>query len=98
MSDAVKWALLVAGIVVVIALVVAFGFADYIDTQVVVDGCNIIVQYAGGAFKNARGLINNFFFPAVYPAVSFIIWWLLVKPLATMTVKVTVSIYHYIFK
>lgn len=98
MSDAVKWALLVAGIIAVIALVVAFGFGEYIDSQVIIDGCNILVQYAGNAFKSARGLINNFFFPAVYPALSFVIWWIILKPLATATIKVTISLYHYIFK
>lgn len=98
MSDAIKWGLLVAGIIAIIALVVAFGFGNYIDSQVIVDGCNILVKYAGSAFKSARGLINNFFFPIVYPAVGFVIWWLIVKPLATATIKLTVSIYHYIFK
>lgn len=98
MSDAIKWGLLLAGIVAVIALIVSIGFGTYIDTQVIVDGCNILVEYVGNAFKFARGLINNFFFPSAYGAVSFALGWIIVKPIAKATITLTVSIYHYIFK
>lgn len=98
MSDAIKWGLLVAGIVAVIALVVAIGFGEYISVSTILKGCEMIVGYASVPLKNVRSLLNNFFFPETYPALTFAIWWLFLKPIVTIGVKLTVSIYHYIFK
>lgn len=98
MSDAIKWTLLVAGIVAIIALVVAIGFGQYISISTIEEGCVIITTYAGVALRNARGLLNYFFFEKVFPALTFTIWWLFVKPILTITIKMTISIYHYIFK
>lgn len=98
MSDAIKWGLLVAGIVVCIGLVVGIGFADYIDVDTVEEGVTTLLSYGGTFFAKARGLINNFFFPSVYRTVTFAIWWLILKPVITFSIKITVSIYHYIFK
>lgn len=98
MSDAIKWGILVAGIIICIGLVVGAGFTGYISGDVVADGVSIILTYCGTALKYGRGLINNFFFPSAYPIVTFSIWWIVLKPIVTFGIKITVSIYHYIFK
>lgn len=98
MSDAIKWGLLVAGIVAVIALVVAIGFGNYILTDTFIEACETVVSYSSKALANARGLINNFFFKEALPVVTFSIGWILLKPFTTFSIKLIVSIYHYIFK
>lgn len=98
MSDAIKWGLLVAGIIAVIALVLAIGFQNYILVDTFVNACNQLVSIANGYLIMFRRLINNFFFPEVLPVVTFSLWYLILKPFLTFTIKVTVSIYHYIFK
>lgn len=98
MSDAIKWGILVAGIIGVIALVVAIGFQEYIALGPFVTACDTIVSYASKGLSNARGLINNFFFKETLPAVTFVISWVILKPFITFSIKVIVSIYHYIFK
>lgn len=98
MSDVAKWALLVAGIVALIALIVALPFVKYIDATEFGEALTTIVNIAGDALSNARGLINIFLSPFGRGLLSGIIVWLFGKKLIPLVIKVTAWAYHFIFK
>lgn len=63
MTDIVKWGLLTAGLIALIALIMALPFVGYIDLGQFGAAINNIVSVAGDAFRSARGLINCFLLP-----------------------------------
>lgn len=63
MSDVAKWALLVAGAVLIIGLIVALPFVQFIDAGQLSAAVSNIVSIAGDAFRFGRGLINLFLLP-----------------------------------
>lgn len=98
MSDAVKWGLLVAGAVIIIALIVALPFVEFIDLAEFSAAITNIVSIAGSAFRFGRGLINNLLLPFGRTVASGIMIWLIGKWAITVTIKISTWIYHYIFK
>ena len=98
MAEAVKWALLVAGALVVIALIASLPFTGFIDVQAMGDGIGSIVNFAGGALMTARGFINNFFSPFGRTVLTGLMYYLLGRWVITMAIKLTVWVYHFIFK
>lgn len=98
MGDIAKWAILIAGIVIVIGLIMALPIIGYIDVSVYADGLATIISYAGDALIFARGFLNNFFSPWARKAVSGLMLWFVGKWLVTYSIKVMVWVYHYIFK
>lgn len=98
MSDAVKWALLVAGAVAIIALIVALPFVQFIDLGEFGAAIGNIVSVAGSAFRFGRGLINCFLLPFGRNLVSGIMIWLVAKWAYPITIKILTWIYHYVFK
>ena len=98
MSDIAKWALLAAAIIAIIALIVAFPFMQYIDAAKFSAAISTIINTAADGFRFARGLVNNFLSPWARGVFSGLLIWLLAKPILTYGIKVTVWVYHYIFK
>lgn len=98
MSDIAKWALLVAGIVILIALIVALPFVDFIDLGEFENALNNVVNIAGDAFQFARGLINCFLLPFGRTIVTGLMFWLLGKWAIMIGIKITAWAYHFIFK
>lgn len=98
MSDVAKWALLVAGIVALIALIVALPFAKYIDATEFGAALTSIVNVAGDFLTSARGLINNFLSSFGRGLLSGIIVWLFGKAVIPIVIKITAWVYHFIFK
>lgn len=98
MSDAVKWGLLVVGAVLIVGLIVALPFVEFINFEQFGSAVTNIVTIAGNAFRFGRGLINNFLLPFGRSVASGIMIWLLGKWAITTTIKITVQIYHFIFK
>lgn len=98
MGDVVKWGLLVAGAVVLIGLVLALPFVDFIDLGQFGDALANVVSIAGGAFEFARGLLNNFVLPFGRTVITGLMYWLLGKWAITITIKIGAWIYHFIFK
>ena len=98
MSDAVKWALLVGAVILVIGLVVALDFMQYIDLGVVGDAIATLIGLAGDAFNFGRGFINNLLSPWARTALSGLMYWIIGKEFILWTIKVTVWVYHFIFK
>ena len=98
MSDAIKWALLVAGAVVIIGLIVALPFMDFMNVGEFADLIQGLVNIAGDSFAFARGLINNFLTPFGRTALTGLMVWLFGKWAIMIAIKISVWAYHFIFK
>lgn len=98
MSDIAKWALLVAGIIALIALIVALPFVDFINLGEFQAALSNVVSVAGGAFRFARGLVNNFFLPFGRTVITGLLYWLFGKWAIMVGIKIVAWIYHFIFK
>lgn len=98
MSDAIKWALLVAGAVVIIGLIVALPFMDFMNVGEFAELIQGLVNIAGNGFVFARGLINNFLTPFGRTALTGLLVWLFGKWAIMIAIKISVWAYHFIFK
>lgn len=98
MSDAVKWALLAAGIVVLIGLIVALPFMDGLNVKEFASLIGELVTIAGTAFKAARGIINNFLTPFGRTLLTGLLYYLFGKFFITISIKIGSWVYHFIFK
>lgn len=98
MSDIAKWALLVAGIIALVALITALPFVDFINLGEFEVALSNVVGIAGSAFKFARGLINNFFLPFGRTVVTGLMYWLLAKWAIKVGINIVAWAYHFIFK
>lgn len=98
MSDIAKWALLVAGAVILIGMILALPFVDGIDLG---QFSNLVGQLAViGApfFKFGRGLINNFFTPWGASLLTSVLIFVIGKQFFMMSIKILTWVYHFIFK
>lgn len=98
MSDIAKWALLVAGAVALIALIVALPFMQGINVSEFTSSITSIVTVAGSSFNVARRIINQFLTPVGRNILSGLLVYLFAKFLITMGIKIATWIYHFIFK
>lgn len=98
MADVAKWALLVAGALVIIGLICTLPFMDFVDAGEFGSLITSLVDIAGGAFVFARGLLNNFLTPFGRTALTGLLYWMLGKWAITVAVKIIIWVYHFIFK
>lgn len=98
MSDVAKWALLVAGAVLVIGLIVALPFMDFINVDEFSAMISTVVSIAGDSFVFARGLVNNFLTPFGRTALTGLLYWMFGKWAITVGIKIYVWAYHFVFK
>lgn len=98
MGDVVKWGLLVAGIILLISMISALPFMQFLNLDELAGAISSVVAVCGGVFRFARGLINNFLSPFGRTAATGLIYWVICKPFILQGIKYLVWIYHYIFK
>ena len=98
MSDIVKWGLLTAGLIALIALVMALPFVGYIDIGEFGSALTNIVNVAGEFFDDARGLINCFLLPFGRTLLTGIMAWLFGKWAIMVAIKIVAWVYHFIFR
>lgn len=98
MSDAVKWAILVAAFIVLFGVIISLDVFNWVDLSVFNDGISTLINLAGDGFMFGRGLINNLLSPWARVALSGLMYWLIGRELILWTIKVSVWVYHYIFK
>lgn len=98
MSNAVKWALLAAGAVLLVGLVLSLPFVDVINFTELSTSVGNLIRVAGSAFQSARGIINNFLTPWGVGVLTGIIYYELAKWAITVGIKITTWIYHFIFR
>lgn len=98
MGEFVKWGLLVAGAVALIALIVALPFMEFLNVGELSNQIGVVVTYCGSFFANARGLINIFLAPFGRTVLSGLIGYFMTKWIIKLGIKITAWIYHFIFK
>lgn len=98
LGDVVKWGLLVAGIVLLIAMIAELPFLEFLNLEELTSAVSSVVSLCGNAFMFARGLINNFLTPFGRVAATGLLYWVICKPFAMQAIQYLVWIYHYIFK
>lgn len=98
MSDLAKWALLVAGLIAIVAAVVALPIFQIIDVASLTSAVSTIASKCSSALIAARGIINFFFFPATRPLLTVAIGYLMTKFLVVWTIKIVSVVYKWIFK
>ena len=98
MTDGIKWALLVTGFILVFGLIVALDIFKYIDLGVFEAAVSTLLNLAGDGFSFGRGLVNNLLSPWARTALSGLMYWLIAREFIIWTIKVSVWVYHYIFK
>lgn len=98
MGDAIKWGLLVAGIVVIIGLIMALPFVEFIDLASFTSALSTFTSIVGKYFGQARGLINNFLSPVGRSILSGLLIWFIGKWAIKVSINIVVWVYHFIFK
>ena len=98
MGDAIKWALLVAGALIFLGLILSLPFVQFINPGELVAALSNIVSVCGVAFTFARGLVNNFFLPFGRTVITGLMLWLIGKWAIQISIKIGAWIYHFIFK
>lgn len=98
MSDAIKWGLLAAGIVIIIGLIVALPITSGLNVAEFTSMINTLVNIAGTAFTSARGIINNFLTPFGRTLLTGLLYYLFGKFFITISIKIGSWVYHFIFK
>lgn len=98
MGDVVKWGLLVAGIILLIAMIAELPFLEFMNLDELVVAVSNVVEICAGVFRFARGLINNFLTPFGRTAATGLIFWIICKPFIMQAIQYIVMVYHYIFK
>lgn len=98
MGEFVKWALLAAGIVALIALIIVLPVANFLNVQELSSAINSVVNVAADFFQSARGLINSFTTPFGATIITGLIAWFFGKFFITLAIKLAAWVYHFIFK
>lgn len=98
MGEFIKWALLVVGIIALIALVVALPFTGFLDVGEFGSLITQLVDIVGSFLLTARQLINNFLTPFGITVLSGLLIYIIGKWVITIGIKITAWIYHFIFK
>lgn len=97
MSNAVKWALLGVGAVVLIGMVLALPISN-INIEALTSGIVDIVEVISPYTNFARGLINNFLTPAGVNILNGVLIWMFAKFAILIPIKIVVWAYHFIFR
>lgn len=97
-SDIAKWALLVAGALALIGLILALPFAEFLNVGELSTAISNVVSVAGSSFGTVRGLLNNFLLPFGRDVLSGLLVYFFCKWIITIGIKITAWIYHFIFK
>lgn len=98
MSDIAKWALLAAGMVALIALILAIPLFDGIDLTAITSTINQFTALITPYISFARGLINYLVLPQAIPIINVILIYILTKPFVIGAIHLTRGIYSWIFK
>lgn len=98
MSDVVKWGLLAAGAVILIGLITALPFVDFMSFRQFQNIINNILSIVGTFFQNGRALVNCFLTPWGRTCLSGLLVWLFGKWLMLTAIKTMTWIYHFVFR
>lgn len=98
MSNAIKWALLTAGAVLLVGLVLALPFVDVINFGELSGAVSNLISVSGGALQSAKGIVNCFLSPWARGVLTGVIYYEIAKFAITISIKITTWVYHFIFR
>lgn len=98
MSDIAKWAILAAGIIALIAIVMNLPIVQAIDTAQIAGVLSQFLSVVTPYITFARGLINFMVLPQVIPMIDIVMVWVFCKPLLTFVPMITKAVYKWILK
>lgn len=98
MSDGIKWALLAASIITIIAVIFSLPLTNGLNISELVNGLGGIVDIAGSAILTVRNFINNLLTPVGRNILTGVIGYIFFKWIYTQGIKITLTVYHWIFK
>lgn len=98
MSNIVKWALLAAGAVALIALIMVLPVSGFVDPTEFGNMVGRLAFLAGGFLRSARGLINCFLTPFGRTMLTGLLIWLFAKWAITLGIKIGVWVYHFVLR
>lgn len=100
MSNIAKWAILVAGFLSLIAIILTFPFVRYLPEGVeeITNTVHSFVCNIQTYAYSARSLINLFLFGFARDMLSGCLMYLIFKKIITLGIKVTTWAFHFIFK
>lgn len=98
MADIAKWALLVAGILIVITLILALPIATVLSGSNISEIVSSFTSVMSPFIRTARGFINIFLDPFGRTLFSVVIGYLFVRFFLLWPIKAISSVYHWIFK
>lgn len=98
MGEFAKWAILVAGAFVIVSIIFSFPFVEGIDLQEFADNVSGFLTIVSDNLIVGRGIINNFLTPVGIHIFTITIGWEIGRRFITTTLRIIVSVYHFIFK
>lgn len=98
MSDVVKWAILVALVLVIFVMIVSLPVFIGFNIPALVEGISGFISVAGTTISNARAIINNFLTPTAREVLSGLIFYLVAKPFVLFAIDLTVGITRFVYK
>lgn len=98
MGEFAKWAILVAGALIIISIIFSFPFVEGIDLQEFSANVTGFLTNVSDYLIVGRGIINNFLTPVGIHIFTITIGWVLGRKFITTTLRILVSVYHFIFK
>lgn len=98
MSNVIKWGILAAAVVALVALIVALPFNQYINVSQFSSAIAGVTSICADAFKFARGLVNNFFSPFGRSCISGLIFYWIGGFFVKIAIKLVAWVQHFIFR
>lgn len=98
MSNVVKWGILAAAVVALIALIVALPFNQYISVGEFSSALSGVTAICGKYFKFGRGLINNFFSPFGRSCITGLLFYWIGGFFVKIAIKIVAWVQHFIFR
>lgn len=98
MSNVVKWGILAAAVVALIALIVALPFNQYISVGEFSTALAGVTTICGKYFKFGRGLINNFFSPFGRSCITGLLFYWIGGFFVKIAIKIVAWVQHFIFR
>lgn len=96
MSNAVKWALLSAGLISIVVIVANFGLLG--GVAFIGESFGVILSLAGSMLSVARRILNNFLPVEGRVFLTGILFYIFFKWVLAIAVSITATVYHFIFR
>lgn len=98
MSNAIKWGILAAAVVALVALIVVLPFNQYINVNQFSSAIAGVTSICANAFKFARGLVNNFFSPFGRSCITGLMFYWIGGFFVKIAIKLVAWVQHFIFR